>query len=122
GARLPRAAAALADLLDDLVAVHRLLGEEHQDGGSHVAATGTPAAAPSPAPSAMVAWTGPAVHAAPAAATVSMGAAMLMASRKCVAPSLAIHVVVVHVLIPLIQPVRCVVDSQRYIDNTSACG
>ena len=38
GARRPVAAAALGDHLDDLVAVHRLLGEEREDGGADVAA------------------------------------------------------------------------------------
>src|SRR6478735_404459 len=38
-ARLPRAAAALLDLVDDLVAVHRLLPQEGEDSGTHVAAS-----------------------------------------------------------------------------------
>ena len=37
-ARRPVAATALGDHLDDLVAVHRLLGEEREDGGADVAA------------------------------------------------------------------------------------
>src|SRR5690606_24817441 len=44
-ARAPLALAALGDLLDDLVAVHGLLGEEQQDGGADVAAPGAPGAA-----------------------------------------------------------------------------
>ena len=39
-ARLPCAAAAFGDLLDDLVAVHRLLGEHGQDRGADVAPAG----------------------------------------------------------------------------------
>src|SRR5262245_38003418 len=38
GARLPDAPRALGDLLDDLVAVHRLLAEQDDDGGADVAA------------------------------------------------------------------------------------
>src|SRR5262249_25993319 len=45
GARCPRALAALADLADDLVAVHRLLGEQRKDRGADVAAAGLVAAA-----------------------------------------------------------------------------
>ena len=45
GARRPVAAAALRDHLDDLVAVHRLLGEEGQDRRADVAAAGAPAGA-----------------------------------------------------------------------------
>ncbi len=40
GARRPVPAAALGDHLDDLVAVHRLLREERQDGGADVAPAG----------------------------------------------------------------------------------
>src|SRR5580700_520698 len=43
-ARPPDAAAALADLLDDLVAVHRLLGQERERRRADVAAPGAPAA------------------------------------------------------------------------------
>ena len=59
GARRPVAAAALRDHLDDLVAVHRLLGEERQDRGADVAAAGAPARAEERAAEA-----GGAVHAA----------------------------------------------------------
>ena len=38
GAGLPGAAGALADLADDLVAVHRLLGEDREHGGAHISA------------------------------------------------------------------------------------
>src|SRR5690554_3323042 len=41
GARPPRATQALGDLLDDLVAMHGLLGEQEQDRGAHVAASGS---------------------------------------------------------------------------------
>ena len=44
-ARRPVAAAPLGDDLDDLVAVHRLLGEEREDGGADVAAPGAAAGA-----------------------------------------------------------------------------
>src|SRR5690606_13386649 len=44
-ARSPLALTALGDLLDDLLAVHGLLGEEQQDGGADVAAAGWPGAA-----------------------------------------------------------------------------
>src|SRR4051794_37169149 len=46
GARRPGAVAALADLLNELVAVQWFFAQEQQDGGAHVAtATGTTAAA-----------------------------------------------------------------------------
>ena len=60
GARRPVAATALGDHLDDLVAVHRLLGEERQDRGADVAAPGAPAG-----PEDRPAEAGGAVHAAP---------------------------------------------------------
>ena len=37
GARLPRPARALGEFLDDLVAVHRLLGQQRQHGGTDIA-------------------------------------------------------------------------------------
>jgi hypothetical protein len=43
GTRLPYAAAAISELADDLVAVHRLLGEQGENCGPDVAATGAPA-------------------------------------------------------------------------------
>jgi hypothetical protein len=46
GARGPRAVAALGDLVDQLVAVAGLLGEEQQDGGADVAAGAHPASSP----------------------------------------------------------------------------
>ncbi len=63
GARAPLALAALRDLLDDLVPVHGLLGEEQQDGGADVAAAGAPGAAtaaPVPATAVTGAEAGPA--------------------------------------------------------------
>src|SRR5258708_4122783 len=45
GARPPEAAAAIGDLLDDLVSVHRLLGEQRQRRGAYIAAL-CPATAP----------------------------------------------------------------------------
>jgi len=45
GAGLPQVLAALGDLLDDLVAVHRSLGEQDQDGGPDVTSTTAPAVA-----------------------------------------------------------------------------
>ena len=45
GAGLPQVLAALGDLLDHLVAVHRPLGEQHQDGGADVTAAAAPAVA-----------------------------------------------------------------------------
>src|SRR5690349_15294188 len=48
GARLPQSVAALGDLLDHLVAVHRPLGQQRQDGRSHVAALAATRAAPAP--------------------------------------------------------------------------
>jgi hypothetical protein len=45
GAGSPRAVAAALELLDDLVSVRRLLGEEHENRGSDVAAGGAPAVA-----------------------------------------------------------------------------
>src|SRR6185437_8910194 len=55
-ARLPQSAATLADLLDDLIAVHRLLSQQGQRRRADVAALG-PAAAPprTPAPGTEVA-------------------------------------------------------------------
>src|SRR4029453_6350535 len=46
----PDAAAALLDLLDDLVAVHRPLGEQRQDGRADVAAPGAATAVPAAPP------------------------------------------------------------------------
>src|SRR3546814_152129 len=40
GARLPRPLAALGDLLDHLISVHRLLGEDGEDRGAYVATPG----------------------------------------------------------------------------------
>ena len=48
GAGLPQVLAALGDLLDDLVAVHRPLGEQHQDGGTDVTTAAAPAVAAAP--------------------------------------------------------------------------
>src|ERR1700722_9186289 len=45
GARLPQVLAPLGDLLDDFVAVHRSLGEQHQDGGTNVTTAAAPAVA-----------------------------------------------------------------------------
>ena len=45
GAGLPQVLAALGNLLDDLVAVHRSLGEQHQDGGTDITSTTAPALA-----------------------------------------------------------------------------
>src|ERR1700722_5179274 len=45
GARLPQVLAPLGDLLDDFVAVHRSLGEQHQDGGTNVSTAAAPAVA-----------------------------------------------------------------------------
>ena len=45
----PVAVAPLGDDLDDLVAVHRLLGEEREDGGADISAAGTTAGAERPA-------------------------------------------------------------------------
>src|SRR3978361_1047106 len=45
GARLPQVLAALGDLLDHFVAVHRPLGEQRQDGGADVAAPAATTAA-----------------------------------------------------------------------------
>jgi hypothetical protein len=45
GARLPQVLASLGDLLDDFVAVHRSLGEQHQDGGTNVTTAAAPAVA-----------------------------------------------------------------------------
>src|SRR5262249_31131435 len=49
GARLPDAAGALADLLDDLVPVHRSLRQQGEDRGPHVAAPRAAAHAVAPA-------------------------------------------------------------------------
>jgi hypothetical protein len=46
GARAPQALAALLELLHDLVAVARLLGQQEQHGGAQVAAPRLPAAEP----------------------------------------------------------------------------
>src|SRR3546814_240107 len=48
GARLPRPLAALGDLLDHLISVHRLLGEDGEDRGAYVATPGL-GSAPGPA-------------------------------------------------------------------------
>ena len=65
GARRPLAAAALRDHLDDLVAVHRLLGEQGEDRGAHVAAARAPARAEAGAAGAGRAAGAAAVAAAP---------------------------------------------------------
>src|SRR5258705_10592535 len=55
GARPPEAAASIADLLDDLVPVHRLLGEQRERCGAHIpalCAATSPAIASRPAPGA----------------------------------------------------------------------
>src|SRR6202045_3856846 len=44
-ARLPQVLAPLGDLLDDFVAVHRSLGQQHQDGGANVTTAAPPAGA-----------------------------------------------------------------------------
>ena len=48
GAGPPQVLAALGNLLDDLVAVHRPLGEQHQDGGTDVSTAAAPAMATAP--------------------------------------------------------------------------
>ncbi len=55
GARLPQLLAALVDLLDHLVAVHRPVGEQLEDRGAHVTAPAASAAAGSAAPAAAAA-------------------------------------------------------------------
>src|SRR5215472_4082694 len=78
-AGLPEAAAALADLLDDLVAVHRLLGKQRERRCAHIAALGPAAAASPVAPGpwaelprhAWAAW--PSVESTPAEAWSELG-------------------------------------------------
>jgi hypothetical protein len=72
GARGPHAAGALGDGLHDLVAVHRLLGDEQQDGGADVAAR---SAAPSAPAAAQV---GPVAQGRPVAAGVVVAAAIVL--------------------------------------------
>ena len=74
GARGPHAAGALGDRLHDLVAVHRLLGDEQQHGGADVAAR---SAAPSAAAAAHL---GPVAEGRPVAAGVVVAAAVAAAA------------------------------------------
>ena len=83
GAQLPGAAGALGHGLHELVAVHRLLGEQDQQCGADVAATGATGPA-APAAATRSARTGPAERAAERPAEPAFGAAV--AERRVVPP------------------------------------
>src|SRR5215469_903643 len=91
-ARLPEAAAALADLLDDLVAVHRLFGKESERRRAHVAALGSAAAPPpvAPGPWAELPWHAgaawPAVVSHPARARTELRSAGLRVEPTSAVP------------------------------------
>jgi hypothetical protein len=80
--------------------VHRLVGQQHQHGGAHVAAPGATVAASPPAPStpaeAAVLAARAAVQVAPAVVAAPAREVVLASIRTCLAPPFPVHVVVTH--------------------------